>query len=95
MDVVLTPELEKYVSEQVETGVYQTASDVIREGLRLLKQQDEEHLAALRRDVRAGFASIERGEFEEYDEETTKELAADIKARGRARLAAREQTGAQ
>lgn len=40
MNVSLTPELEKYVSEKVESGLYHSASEVIREGLRLLKDQD-------------------------------------------------------
>jgi len=40
VNVSLTPELEKYVSEKVESGLYHSASEVIREGLRLLKDQD-------------------------------------------------------
>jgi Arc/MetJ-type ribon-helix-helix transcriptional regulator len=58
--------------------------DFIREGLRLLKERD--NLESLRRDIRAGFAAIDRGEYEEYDENTTKALATAIKARGRQRL---------
>ena len=37
MNVSLTPELEKYVNQQVKSGLYQTASEVIRAGLRSLK----------------------------------------------------------
>ena len=85
MNVSLTPELEKLVNEKLKTGMYQTASEVIREGLRLLKDRDEQH--QLRAQVRAGFDAIERGEFETYDESTTKKLAEDIKRRGRKRLA--------
>lgn len=40
MNVSLTPELEKWVQSKVETGMYTSASEVIREGLRLLKEQD-------------------------------------------------------
>lgn len=43
--------------------------------------------ARLREDIRAGFEAIERGEYDDYDENTTKDLAADIKARGRVALA--------
>jgi antitoxin ParD1/3/4 len=89
MNVSLTPELERFVNEKVETGLYQTASEVVREGLRLLKQREEERLHALRRDVRAGFASIDRGQYEEHDEQSTQHLAGDIKARGRARLSSK------
>lgn len=38
MNVSLTPELEKFVEKEVENGMYQTASEVIRAGLRRLKE---------------------------------------------------------
>ena len=41
MNVSLTPELEKFVVSKVESGLYNNASEVVREGLRLLKEQDE------------------------------------------------------
>jgi len=41
MNVSLTPELEKYVDEKVESGLYNNASEVVRESLRLLKEHDE------------------------------------------------------
>jgi antitoxin ParD1/3/4 len=41
MNVSLTPELEKFVEEKVESGLYNNASEVIREGLRLLIEHDE------------------------------------------------------
>ena len=41
MNVSLTPELERFVGEKVESGLYNNASEVVREGLRLLKEQDE------------------------------------------------------
>src|SRR5205085_11483455 len=39
MNVSLTPELEKFVQSRVASGRYQTASEVIREGLRLLEER--------------------------------------------------------
>lgn len=93
MNVSLTPQLERLVNDKVRTGMYQTASEVVREGLRLLKERDD-RLAQLRAEVRAGFEAIERGEYEEYDEHATKRLAQDIKRRGRQRLvAAGKKTG--
>jgi antitoxin ParD1/3/4 len=86
MNVSLTPELERLVNNKVKTGMYQTASEVIREGLRLLNERDE-RLAKLRANVRTGFDAIDRGEYDDYDERTTKRLAEDIKKRGRQRLA--------
>jgi antitoxin ParD1/3/4 len=46
MNVSLTPELEKFVVKEVDSGLYQTASEVVRAGLRLLKEERE--LRALR-----------------------------------------------
>ena len=51
MNVSLTPELEELVNEKVRSGLYHTASEVVREALRLLKQRDDE---ARRADQRAG-----------------------------------------
>ena len=38
MNISLTPELTKFVEKEVESGLYQTASEVVRAGLRRLKQ---------------------------------------------------------
>jgi len=84
MNVSLTPELEQLVTEKVKSGMYQTSSEVIREGLRLLKERDE-HLDALRRDVRDGFMAVERGEYTDYDARSVKQLAEKVKERGLAR----------
>jgi len=54
MNVSLTPELEELVNEKVRSGLYQTASEVVREALRLLKQRDHE---ARRADQQAGLAA--------------------------------------
>jgi antitoxin ParD1/3/4 len=86
MNVSLTPELEKLVSKKVKTGMYQTASEVVREGLRLLEMRDRE-LAALRADIQVGLDALDRREYEEYDENTLPNLVADVSRRGRARLA--------
>jgi antitoxin ParD1/3/4 len=51
MNVSLTPELEELVNEKVRSGLYHTASEVVREALRLLKLRDDE---ARRADQRAG-----------------------------------------
>lgn len=67
MNISLTPELEQLVDEKVKTGMYQTASEVIREGLRLLRERDQRVEPPLRWDVRAGFEAVERGEFTEHD----------------------------
>ncbi|HXF27775.1 MAG TPA: type II toxin-antitoxin system ParD family antitoxin [Bryobacteraceae bacterium] len=85
MNISLTPELEKLVTDKVRGGMYQIASEVIREGLRLLKERDQ-RLEALRRDVRAGFEAVERGEYTDYGENNIRQLAERVKTRGRKRL---------
>jgi antitoxin ParD1/3/4 len=92
MNVSLTPELERLVTEKVSSGMYQTASEVVREGLRLIKERDEE-LELLRRNVRAGFEAVERGDYADYDESAITELKKRVKARGRKRLAERSTRG--
>ena len=44
MNVSLTPELAKFVEKEVESGLYQTASEVIRAGLRRLKEDQDVRL---------------------------------------------------
>jgi len=60
MNISLTDQLEKFVSEQVQSGAYQSASEVVRDGLRLLAERrktEELKLAALRAAIREGLAS--------------------------------------
>jgi putative addiction module CopG family antidote len=59
MNVSLTSELEKLVNEKVRSGLYQTASEVVREALRLLKQRDDE---VRRADQRAGVVPTTTGQ---------------------------------
>ncbi len=83
MNVSLTPELERLVNEKVESGLYQTASEVVREALRLLKERDQARVQ-LRADVQAGLDQTARGESRTYDKASGRQLAERIKARGRA-----------
>jgi antitoxin ParD1/3/4 len=68
MNVSLTPELEKFVNTKVESGLYNSASEVIREGLRLLQQRDEMRelkLEALRKEIQLGINDLEAGRFKD------------------------------
>jgi antitoxin ParD1/3/4 len=70
MNVSLTPELDKFVSAKVESGRYNSASEVIREALRLLEEHDRARavqLAAFNQELGATLASLDRGEFAEPD----------------------------
>jgi len=44
MNISLTPELAKFVENEVESGLYQTASEVVRAGLRRLKEDQTARL---------------------------------------------------
>jgi antitoxin ParD1/3/4 len=66
LNVSLTPELDQFVRNRVESGRYATSSEVIREGLRLLEQREQEREAALervRKEIRRGAEQADRGEF--------------------------------
>jgi antitoxin ParD1/3/4 len=68
MNVSLTPELENFVNEKVKSGLYNSASEVLRESLRLLKERDmlkEIQLSELRREIMLGVEQIRNGEFVE------------------------------
>ena len=41
MNVSLTPELERFITEKVESGLYASNSEVVREGLRLLRRREQ------------------------------------------------------
>jgi antitoxin ParD1/3/4 len=65
MNVSLTPELEKLVAQKVQSGRYQSASEVVREGLRLLEDQDRlraTRLQEVRRKIQVGLDQLDRGE---------------------------------
>jgi len=79
MNVNLSPQLEAMVKAKVASGRYTSASEVVREALRLMEQQDQLRLLQfeqLRRDIQDGLAS---GEAEAWNPKS-------IKAEGRRRL---------
>jgi antitoxin ParD1/3/4 len=81
MNINLTPQLEELVRSKVTSGLYNSASEVVREALRLMEREDQLRAAALaqlRQDIQVG---IDSGPAGELDME-------DIKRRGRERLAA-------
>lgn len=69
-NVVLTDRQAKLIDTLVQEGRYQNASEVLREGLRLVETREAEEaakLAALRAAADAGIAAIERGDYREFD----------------------------
>lgn len=65
MNITLGSEFEKRINEKVASGLYTSASEVIREGLRLLFEKDmvkQQQLEILRQEVSRGFEQLNAGE---------------------------------
>lgn len=66
MNVNLTPEMAEFVSRELASGDYASASELVRDALRSLRRDrniEEQKLEILRRKLAAGIAQAERGEF--------------------------------
>jgi antitoxin ParD1/3/4 len=86
MNVSLTDDLSAFVADQLKDGGYNNQSEVVREGLRLLRLRSEK-LSALRQAIAIGDADIAAGRMKPL----TDTLLYDIAERGRARSEARKQ----
>ena len=85
MNISLTHELEALVQEKVRSGLYHSASEVIREALRLLQDQDEVRrvrLEALRKEIAIGVAQADNGQTRPLDMKAIKAKARSVR-RGR------------
>ncbi len=82
LNVSLTPELDQFVQQRVATGCYQTASEVVREGLRLLEHQERDRetaFLALKIKLEHAAAQADRAEF--VDPDATLNKIKDLKRR--------------
>lgn len=96
LNVSITPHFSKFIRDRVKSGRYSNASEVVREALRRLEQ--EEMLAQqstivdpdnFEEAVLEGVRSIERGDFIElHTPEDARRFFDDIIQRGKKRLAA-------
>jgi antitoxin ParD1/3/4 len=71
LNVSLTPELNQFVQDRIATGRYQTASEVVREGLRLLEHQERDRetaYTALKAKLDRGAAQADRRQFVDPNE---------------------------
>lgn len=69
-NVVITDHQSKLIDTLVETGRYQNASEVLREGLRLIEEREKvqaARLEALRAAAQVGIDAMERGEFKVFE----------------------------
>ena len=89
MNVSLTPKLEQFVNRKLASGRYQTGSEVVRDGLRLLEEQDQLRQARLKQlqaELKVGLSDLKAGRYRTYDKSGLEKLATEVKDRGRKRL---------
>ena len=82
MNVSISQQLEEWIHEKVSSGLYQTASEVIREALRLLREKEQIRdlrIEELRKRIALGIEDLDEGRSANFDESVLEE----VKARGR------------
>jgi len=68
-NVSLTDHFDQFIDARIDNGRFSNASEIVREGLRLLEQrerEDEAKIAWLRGAATEAFASLDRGEGERF-----------------------------
>lgn len=86
-NISLPPDLEEYVDAKVESGEYAHASEVVRDGIRLLMKHEAEKLEWLRNAIAVGRASADRGDLlseDQVGEEINKQAQKLMRARQKA-----------
>jgi antitoxin ParD1/3/4 len=87
MNVSLTDPMEKFVRQKVAVGEYETASEVVREALRLLRHRDEVWRGEVASKIEAGMDSIRTGRT--HSAEQVKSKMATFKRKWSKSLAAK------
>ncbi|WP_395021508.1 type II toxin-antitoxin system ParD family antitoxin [Dongia sp.] len=80
MNVSLPAALAEFVEKEVASGNYATASEVVRDGLRMLREERavyEEKRAILRREIQIGLDEVNAGK---YSDKTVMEILAEVQA---------------
>lgn len=72
MNVSISNSLEQFVQEQVKTGMYNSASEVVRAGLRLLRERE------INRRIAVSLRQLENGEYEEMNDEFWEKFESEI-----------------
>jgi Arc/MetJ-type ribon-helix-helix transcriptional regulator len=87
MEVHLTPDQKALVRQAIETGRLQREEDAVKEALSLWEERERTRAEILSA-VDEAESSLARGEGRPITQESMRELAVQVKRRGRARLAA-------
>jgi putative addiction module CopG family antidote len=90
MEIRLSPDQEELIRQAIEAGRFKNAEDAVQEALLLWEQRERQAaLAEFRATLDAAEASIGRGEGIPITQQFMRDLAADVKRRGRVRISSR------
>jgi putative addiction module CopG family antidote len=89
MEVQLTSDQKKFIRQAIESGRLQQEEDAVKEALSLWEERERDRAEILAA-VDEAEASLARGEGRIITQESMRELAEQVKQRGRARLAAEQ-----
>lgn len=89
-NIALTAHFDRFVQKKIESGRYQSASEVVRDSLRIMEQHELERKQAivdLNEKIRSGYEQIKRGETVDADEvfDEISELSAAARKRPKRR----------
>ena len=87
MDVQFTPDQKAFVRQAIETGRVHSEEEAVRQALSLWEERERVR-AEILADVDAAQVSLARGEGRIITQQSMRQLAEEVKQRGRARLAA-------
>ena len=88
MNIRLTPQLEAMVRQKVESGLYNDASEVVREALRLMEERDRRE--RLRVAIAIGDEQFARGNFTPWTTDSMRRLIQEADAEERQGLPIRD-----
>jgi antitoxin ParD1/3/4 len=85
MNEPLSSEVQQLLSQQLATGEYSSADEVLLEAVRLLAERNRCR-EELRRQIQIGRDQLDRGEFAEYDDDALRERFEQLKQRAEERV---------
>jgi antitoxin ParD1/3/4 len=92
MSIILEPDVEARIARRVASGRYNSASEVLRESLALLDDDDRKNREALRDEVLKGVEDLENGRYREFNsEDELRAFGNEIITQGMARLQSEDQ----
>jgi antitoxin ParD1/3/4 len=80
-NVVLSEQQQQLVEALVQSGRYQNASEVLREGLRLIEERERREqakLKALKQAARLGWADVSAGRYADVDDDRLEDFVAQL-----------------